>query len=83
MTSCLTEYLVIAAGGGLIGLLASWGLSATIENAILTSNDRLNTTLLPGLIVFGGVLIIALVVGLLSASLILREAPLKNLKRPT
>lgn len=83
MSSCLTEYLIIAAGGGLIGLLASWGLSATIENAILTSNDRLNTTLLPGLIVFGVVLIIALVVGLLSASLILREAPLKNLKRPT
>lgn len=82
ITSCLTEYLCIALGGGLIGLLASWGLSASIEHIMLTPNDQLNSSSLPGLLVIGTVLLIALLVGIASAALILREAPLKNLKRP-
>lgn len=82
VSSCLTEYLLIALGGGLIGLVSSWGLSASIEKIILTSNDQLNTSVLPSLIVLGSVLLIAVVVGVASATLILREAPLKNLKRP-
>jgi predicted lysophospholipase L1 biosynthesis ABC-type transport system permease subunit len=82
VTSCLTEYMLIALGGGLIGLAASWGLSASIEKVMLTTNDQLNTSSWPGLLVIGSVFLIALFVGSASAALILREAPLKNLKRP-
>ena len=49
---------------------------------MLTTNDQLNSSSWPGLIVIGSVLLIALFVGSASALLILREAPLKNLKRP-
>jgi len=80
--SCLTEYMLIALGGGLIGLASSWGLSASIEKVILTTNDQLNSSAWPGLLVIGTVILIALFVGSASAALILREAPLKNLKRP-
>ncbi len=81
-SSCLTEYTLIALGGGFIGLASSWGLSASIQKLMLTTNDQLNSSSWPGLIVIGSVLLIALFVGSASALLILREAPLKNLKRP-
>lgn len=82
MGSCLAEFVLMAVVGCAIGLGASWVLSAIVERSLLTADDQLNTSLLPSLSVGITVLALSTVIGVISAILILRQAPLRVLRRP-
>lgn len=82
MSSCLTEFLVLAGFGCIIGLGASWGLSAVVEHSLLTVDDQLNSSLVPSFSVGMVVMILSTTVGAISAILILRQAPMRVLRRP-
>jgi len=82
MGSCLTEFVLMAVVGCVIGLSASWALSAVVETSLLTADDQLNTSLLPSLSVGATILLLSALIGGISALLILRQAPLRVLRRP-
>gem|GEM_PF-4793517 len=72
----------MAVVGCVIGLSASWALSAVVETSLLTADDQLNTSLLPSLSVGATILLLSALIGGISALLILRQAPLRVLRRP-
>jgi putative ABC transport system permease protein len=82
MGSCLAEFVLMAVVGCVIGLGASWGLSAVVENSLLTADDQLNNSIVPSLSVGLTILALSTLIGLISALLILRQAPLRELRRP-
>jgi putative ABC transport system permease protein len=82
MSSCLSEFVLMAVVGCLIGLSASWGLSAVVERSLLTADDQLNVSLLPSMSVGLTILLLSILIGAISALLILRQAPLRVLRRP-
>lgn len=81
MGSCLAEFLVISALGSVIGLVASQALSMSVERLILTIDDQLNLSILPSLSVGMIVISLSLIIGSISAFLILRQPPLRVLRR--
>lgn len=81
MGACLAEFLILATVGCAVGLTASQALSAVVERSLLTVDDQLNVSLLPGLSVGTVVLVLSLIVGSISAVLILRQSPLRVIRR--
>jgi hypothetical protein len=65
-----------------VGTGASWLLSSIVQSTILTADDQLNLTLLPGVAISTVVILICCVTAFISGILILRQAPFKVLRKP-
>ncbi|NBO38573.1 FtsX-like permease family protein [bacterium] len=82
MSACLSEFILLAGLGSTIGLLASLGLSAIVQSTLLNINDQLTTAPWSGISIALGVVVVSIAIGFATSLLILKQAPLRVLRRP-
>jgi putative ABC transport system permease protein len=83
MSACVAEFLILCVVGIGLGLAASGVLSALVAAFILNADDQLNNSFLPSVSVAATLLCIGTAAGVLTATLILKQPPLKILRQPS
>ncbi|MEN9826965.1 MAG: hypothetical protein RI953_2710 [Pseudomonadota bacterium] len=76
------EFTLLSLFGCLTGVVTSWLLSTMVQKTLLSVDDQLQLRVLPGLAITGVVVAICCIAALVSAILILRQAPFRVLRRP-
>ncbi|MFZ9520842.1 MAG: ABC transporter permease [Silvanigrellaceae bacterium] len=76
------EFSLLSILGCLTGVATSWVLSSLVQKTLLTVDDQLQLRVMPGITITAVVVGLCCITALVSAILILRQAPFRVLRRP-
>lgn len=79
--SILNEFLILSSVGTVVGLTGRWMLGSLIEKSLLSLDDQLSVMNIMSLAIPMAVVILCIAVALISAVVILKQAPFRVLRR--